>query len=51
MRVVRAVYEPTFMDQYEVLQGTGEGGFSKVKLALHLLTWSEVVVKVVAKAS
>lgn len=39
------------MDHYEVLQGIGEGGFSKVKLALHLLTWSEVVVKIMAKAA
>uniref|UniRef100_A0A8D2JQE5 non-specific serine/threonine protein kinase n=1 Tax=Sciurus vulgaris TaxID=55149 RepID=A0A8D2JQE5_SCIVU len=31
------------------LQGIGEGGFAKVKLARHRLTGTEVVVKVVAK--
>ncbi|MBZ3876067.1 Sperm motility kinase 2A [Sciurus carolinensis] len=42
-------YEPALTDHYEVLQGIGEGGFAKVKLARHRLTGTEVVVKVVAK--
>ncbi|XP_047418085.1 sperm motility kinase 4A-like [Sciurus carolinensis] len=42
-------YEPALTDHYEVLQGIGEGGFAKVKLACHRLTGTEVVVKVVAK--
>ncbi|XP_047410664.1 sperm motility kinase 2B-like [Sciurus carolinensis] len=43
--------EPAFADRYVVLQNIGAGGFAQVKLARHLLTGTEVAVKVLAKVA
>ncbi|TEA39078.1 hypothetical protein DBR06_SOUSAS1710192, partial [Sousa chinensis] len=36
-------------DDYEILHTTGEGSFAKVKLAWHILTGTQVAVKVIKK--
>ncbi|XP_046301283.1 sperm motility kinase 2B-like [Marmota monax] len=43
-------YESALTDHYQVVRELGEGGFSHVLLARHLLTGAEVAVKVVSKA-
>ncbi|MBZ3880504.1 Serine/threonine-protein kinase MARK2 [Sciurus carolinensis] len=43
--------EPAFEDHYMVLQDIGAGAFTQVKLARHLLTGVEVVVKILAKGA
>ncbi|XP_047418096.1 sperm motility kinase 2B-like [Sciurus carolinensis] len=44
-------YEPAFTDHYEILKGIGHGGFAKVKLARHIISGTEVAVKVLAKTA
>ena len=41
--------EETRIDNYEILHTTGEDRFTKVKLAQHILTRTEVAVKVIKK--
>ncbi|XP_077875649.1 sperm motility kinase-like [Ictidomys tridecemlineatus] len=43
--------EPAFTDHYMVLKDIGEGGFAQLKLARHLLTGTQVAVKVLAKGA
>ncbi|XP_047410330.1 sperm motility kinase 4A-like [Sciurus carolinensis] len=43
--------EPAFEDHYMVLKNIRAGGFAQVKLARHLLTGTEVAVKVLAKGA
>ncbi|XP_027789676.1 sperm motility kinase-like [Marmota flaviventris] len=42
-------YERALTDHYRVLSAIGEGRYGQVVLARHLLTWTEVAVKVVPK--
>lgn len=42
--------EEVHTDNYEILHTIGEGNFSKVKLAWHILTGTEVANKVIKKS-
>ncbi|KAF7464899.1 Hypothetical predicted protein [Marmota monax] len=44
-------YKPAITNHYRVLQDTAEGGFIQVKLASHLFTGTEAVVKVLSKVA
>ena len=42
--------EEAHIDNYEILHTIGEGNISKVKLAWHILTGTEVAIKVIKKS-
>jgi serine/threonine protein kinase len=41
---------PTLTSYYELLKTIGNGGFGKVKQAIHLLTGEFVAIKIIGKA-